>query len=58
MWQEALYYGVYYDDFDYPSRALKLWLANGGDTTMRNIREYLQKINLDMKIIVLSGQLF
>ena len=43
MWQEALYYGVYYDDFDYPSRALKLWLANGGDTTMRNIREYLQK---------------
>ena len=29
MWQEALYYGVYYDDFDYPSRALKLWLANG-----------------------------
>ncbi|MFQ7171858.1 MAG: hypothetical protein ACLRQF_07085 [Thomasclavelia ramosa] len=45
-------------DFDYPSRALKLWLANGGDTTMRNIREYLQKINLDMKIIVLSGQLF
>ena len=24
-------------------RALKLWIANGGDTTMRNIREYLQK---------------
>lgn len=35
-----------------------MWLANGGDTTMRNIREYLQKINLDMKIIVLSEQLF
>lgn len=43
MMQEALYYGVYYDDFDYPSRAFNLWLANGGDTTMENIRCYLQK---------------
>lgn len=43
MMQEALYYGVYYDDFDYPSKAFNLWLANGGDTTMENIRQYLQK---------------
>lgn len=43
MMQEALYYGVYYDDFDYPSKAFKLWLANGGDTTVENIRCYLQK---------------
>lgn len=43
MWQEALYYGVVYDDFDYPSQALKLWLANGGATTIKNIRDYLQK---------------
>ena len=27
MWQEALYYGVYYDDFDYPSRALKIMVS-------------------------------
>lgn len=43
MWQEALYYGVYYGDFDYPSRAMKLWLANGGDITKQNMEEYLQK---------------
>lgn len=43
MMQEALYYGIYYDDFDYPSKAFKLWLANGGATTMENIRHYLQK---------------
>ena len=46
MMQEALYYGVYYDDIDYPSKAFKLWIANGGNTTMENIREYLQKDKL------------
>lgn len=43
MMQEALYYGVYHDDFDYPSKAFNLWLANGGNATMNNIRHYLQK---------------
>ena len=46
MMKEALYYGVYYDDIDYPSKAFKLWIANGGNTTMENIREYLQKDKL------------
>lgn len=46
MMQEALYYGVYYDDIDYPSKAFKLWIANGGNTTMENIRKYLQKDKL------------
>lgn len=46
MMQEALYYGIYYNDFDYPSKALKNWLANGGDTTMANIRDYLKKDKL------------
>ena len=46
MMQEALYYGIYYNDFDYPSKALKIWMANGGNTTMQSIRSYLQKDKL------------
>lgn len=46
MMQEALYYGVYYDDLDYPSDACYLWRANGGDMTIKNIRQYLQKDKL------------
>lgn len=46
MMQEALYYGIYYNDFDYPSKALKIWIANGGNTTMENIRSYLRKYEL------------
>lgn len=46
LMQEALYYGVYYDDFDYPSKACHLWQVNGGDMTMENIRQYLQKDKL------------
>ncbi len=46
MMQEALYYGIYYNDFDYPSKALKIWMANGGNMTMENIRNYLHKHKL------------
>ena len=46
MMHEAIYYGVYHDDFDYPTKAFKLWLANGGYSTMQNIRQYLKKDKL------------
>ena len=43
MMQEALFYNLENDDFDYSINVVKLWIANGGDKTINNINDYLEK---------------
>lgn len=43
MMQEALKLAIENNDFDFPSCQFNLWEQNGGDTTIKNIRDYLHK---------------
>ena len=43
MMQEALAYNLESEDFDYSLDIVKLWVANGGDKTIKNINDYLEK---------------
>lgn len=49
MMQDVLYQNLESDDFDYSQNVVKMWLVNGGDTTINNINDYLQKDTMEYK---------